>query len=254
MDEVALDLEQNPPLNPDYQRVVDFYSNKFQYVKLKFEGSNLPHKKIELPPNSLPINDTDLKKRLETKLNLFEKSSIKVIFSPLTNLKQKIDGVREEYLTKVKSREESLLNKRFKTEFDEAIMALEKEIQHVQEQLLQGVKNLIQQTKDKIKKELIKFFKENSTTLFSDNFNFIRNDKDYLEAMAKEKAEEICFRIRWPQAHILLSEFKLQVQYSEITFEDLKNGDFIAELVASGLISEEDVNQLAVFSKGIETK
>lgn len=58
------DPYDNPvnPLNPDYKRIVEFYSNKFQYVKLKFNGSNLQHRKIELPPRVLPVADTELKK------------------------------------------------------------------------------------------------------------------------------------------------------------------------------------------------
>jgi len=54
---IVIDLEKNPPLKPDYQRIVDYYSNKLQYVRLEFNGANLKSKKIELPANALPIND-----------------------------------------------------------------------------------------------------------------------------------------------------------------------------------------------------
>ncbi len=37
VNEVLDDLKRNPPLNPDFKRIVEIYSNKFQYVKLQFE-------------------------------------------------------------------------------------------------------------------------------------------------------------------------------------------------------------------------
>ena len=31
-------LKKNPPIHPDFKRIVEFYSNKFQYVKVKFQN------------------------------------------------------------------------------------------------------------------------------------------------------------------------------------------------------------------------
>jgi hypothetical protein len=103
---VGEELKKNPPLNPDYKRIVEFYSNKFQYVKLKFEGANLQHRKIELPAKALPIADANLKKRLETKLNLFDPAKAANDFSSLHELKEKILEVRTEFLdqSKIKRR------------------------------------------------------------------------------------------------------------------------------------------------------
>lgn len=253
IEEVSEDLSANPPLNPDYKRLVEFYSNKFQYVRLKFEGSNLQHRKIELPAKALPISDAALKERLETKLNLFDKKDYEEVFAPLQILKSKIEGIRENFLTKVKSREESLLNKLQKQSFEKALTSLQSEIVTIQNQLLGGIAKLINQTKTNLLKELTDFLKENPKTLFPDHPHLWENDADYIQTSAEAKAMEIIYRIRWPEAHVLLSDFKLEAQYSDITFEDLKNKQFIAELKSCGLIDEEDESQLAEFGKGIGT-
>lgn len=71
--------------------------------------------------------------------------------------------------------------------------------------------------------------------------------------MAKE-AEKIINRISWPVPHKLLSVMKLEVQYSDITYEDLKNTEYVEELKVCGLIEEADVNLLAEFGKAVSIK
>lgn len=251
--DVAEDLQQNPPLNPDYKRIVEFYSNKFQYVKLKFEGSKLQYKKIEIPTKALPIADATLKKRLEAKLNLFDKQDYEVVFAPLMAIKEDVEELRGRYLTKVKSREESLLNKLQKQNFESEVTLLKAKLSATQQQLMTGIAKLINGTKNNLLDELIDFFKENPKTLFAGYPNLWQDDPDYLDVYAETKAHEIIYRIKWPDAHFLVNEFNLEVQYSDITFESLKNQQFIEELSACGLINANDENQLAEFSRGIHT-
>lgn len=60
-------------------------------------------------------------------------------------------------------------------------------------------------------------------------------------------------RIKWPEAHELLNGFKVDLQFSDITFDDLKNNDFVQELKEHKLIDVADAKELAEFSKGIKT-
>jgi hypothetical protein len=69
-----------------------------------------------------------------------------------------------------------------------------------------------------------------------------------------EEAKSIVTKIKWPKAHDLLDELSIELQYSDITFEDLKNETLIKELLECGLIDDADEKQLASFGKGIETK
>ena len=245
-------LIKNPPLNPDFKRIVEFYSNKFQYVKVKFEGANLQYRKVEIPSKALPIIDASLKDKLETKLNLFEKSDEDNCFKPLIDYKAKIAEIRDNYLTKVKSRDESLLDKLKKTEFEKQIEKLKGEIKDVKNNIIGNIANQINQSKIRLLTDLIDFFIANPKSLFPNHPNLWEGNQSYIQQSAKSKAEEIIYRIKWPEAHLLVDDFKLSVQFSDITFEDLKSPEFVSELKDCKLIDEIDENRLAVFGKGVK--
>ena len=251
---VSNDLKSNPPLNPDYKRIVEFYSNKFQYVKLKFNGSNLQHRKIELPPRVLPVADTELKKRLETKLNLFDQDLVDETFSSIQELKEQLDEIREKYLTKVKSREERLLDKNRKSAFEQAVVDQKAKIGDVKTKCLVNIGKQIKMTSERLIVNLADFLAENPKVLFPDHKHLWENHEEYIKDASKEEAMSIVTKIKWPKAHDLLDELSIELQYSDITYEDLKNKTFIKELLECGLIDDADEKQLASFGKGIETK
>jgi len=100
--------------------------------------------------------------------------------------------------------------------------------------------------------DLSEFFIANPKSLFPKHPNLWERNQSYIEQAAKSKAEEIIYRIKWPEAHLLVEDFKLNVQYSEITYEDLKNKEFVNELKECNLIDESDESLLADFGKGVE--
>jgi hypothetical protein len=252
---VKTDLEKNPPLNPDYKKIVEFYSNKFQYVKLKFEGANLQYRKVEIPSKALPVMDAKLKDKLETKLNLFEKSGKKEYFKPLNDFKSNIAEIRDRFLKKVKSREESLLEKSKKKEFESEVEKFDSKMNKVKSDIISIIASQIEHSKERLLTDLNEFFIANPKSLFPDHPKLWINNEPYIKQAAKSKAEEIIHRyIRWPAAHLLVDEFKLIQQYSDITYEDLKSEQFIAELIECELISEKDKDKIAEFRKGIEIK
>jgi hypothetical protein len=252
---IEQDLKDNPPLKPDYKRIVEFYSNKFQYVKFNFEGANLANRKIDIPSNILPVTDVKLKKKLATKLNLFDANDTKEAFDVLLNFKAKVSSIREVYLKKVKTRDESLLDKHKKTEFIEAVDELKKEMDKTKNQLITHIANQIIITKKQLKKDLIEYFIANPSAMFPETIHLIPDDILYISQVAENKADELLYRrIKWPEAHLLVAEFKLTLQFSDITYEDLKNNAFIQELKEIGLIDSDDETQLAEFSEGIEIK
>ncbi len=245
------DLTKNPVLNPDFKRIVEFYSNKFQYVKLKFEGANLKNRKIKLPPKALPIRDATLKKRLDTKLNLFEAEDAEKTFAALEQFNNSVSTLRETFLKKVKSREESIMSKMVKVEFVNAFEDLKNSLPDLKNQTLYKISAHIENTKERLLKELPEFLAENPKALFPDHPNLWENNHEYILQEAKSQAIEIIHRIRWPYAHELVDEFNLDIQFSDITFEDLKNEQFRSDLKECGLINDDDANQLAEFSQGI---
>ncbi|MBW8325070.1 MAG: hypothetical protein K0M50_09940 [Prolixibacteraceae bacterium] len=253
IDDVRESLKKNPPIKPDYKRIVEFYSNKFQYAKLVFKGSNIMYHKIDLPKDVLPIIDAELKEKLETRLNLFDKNDDEECFKPLNEFKVKIANLRETFFTKIKSREESLVSMQHKVEFVAKYELLKEELITVKADIISKLAKQIESTKTRLLEDLKDFFLVNPQALFP-NDPYLWQNKAYIETEAKSVAQDlICNpkKIKWPKSHILLDEFKLSVQFSDITIEDLRNKEFIKELKEARLIGQADINFLAEFGIAI---
>jgi hypothetical protein len=253
IDEVQKGLLKNPPIQPDYKRIVEYFSTKFQYVKLIFKGANLQSKKVELPQNALPVNDPDLRRRLETKLNLFNTNDGKIVFPQLEILNEKVKEIRKLYLVPLKIREENLLEMIKKQDFEKEVNDLEQEITNISNKILYEIDKKIHETKASLFNELTAFYIDNPK-LISENNLFLNADKDYRKAEAQNIANEIIHKIKWPKAFQLTSQMKLTLQFSNIAFEDLSNQALLNELVERKVITEADKTSLAVFSKGIAVR
>ncbi len=70
--DVKKDIEDTPPIHPDFKRTIEYYTNKFQYAELRFEGQNFKHFSISIPSKVLPYRNIELRKKLLTKLKLFQ--------------------------------------------------------------------------------------------------------------------------------------------------------------------------------------
>lgn len=252
IDSVAKDLENNPPIKPDYKRIVEIYTNKFQYIKLKFTGANLKTRKISLSTDVLPIADAELKKRLETKLNLFTDEKLDKTFDQLNNFKNSILKIREKYLLKVKSREESLIDKMKKNSFEKELSKLKNDLEKVKDYTASQISLQIIDLKKRLVKDLTEFFEANPKSMFAEKLHLFNYDIDDIKKLAEDKATGTIHNINWPKIENLVKEFKLDVQYSDITYEDLTNPQFILELKENNLINADDVNELAVFGRTLK--
>lgn len=240
VDYVKNDLIKNPPLKPDYKRIVEVYSNKFQYVKLEFKGANLKTKKIELPKRAIPVNDPELKKLLEAKLNLFDEYCCEDFFMKLEKFKSDVQSVRDEFLIKIKTREENILSKSNKKEFENAVESLKEDLKKVVESVDVILQEQINSRKETLKKLLTEFFSKNPEFTIGSR------------ASASDMASRIIFHIKWPKESVLTSAFKITTQYSDITFEDIQNEELINELLSRKLIDKSEKNSLADFWKAME--
>lgn len=249
---VQTNLNNNPPLKPDYKRIVEFYSNKFQYAKLEFNGANLKTKKIELPQKALPIKDAELKKKLESKLNLFDQATSNLCFNLLDKFKSKIISVREDFLTPLKSRNENILEKSRKTIFIEKVKSLEIELIEVRTESLLLVSIQIESTKEKLRKDLIDFYLQYPELISNQTSLFWDQNEDYKVIAATNLANTTIYNIHWPEAIELLNGFSIKTFFSDITFEDLQNEKLIKELLERKLINNIDINNLATFGKAVE--
>lgn len=247
-EEVKQDLAANPPLDPDYKRLVEVYSSRFQYVKLLFTGANIKNKKIDLPTNDLLNSDSKLKEKLETKLNLFDPEQTQTSFSVLEDLKNEVNALRENYLKKIKSRDESLLERSKKEEFIKAIEQVTKKFSSAKDEAVDEISKQIRQTKNLLKAELISSYLENPEQLSLRSTHF---SQDELREMAEDKAGRVIYGMKWPAGEELLEKLALKALYSDITIEDLKSENFRKELLEIGMITKQDINAIAEFTTTI---
>jgi hypothetical protein len=248
---VSDDLKVSPPLKPEFKHFVEYYSTKFQYVKLIFKGANLQTKKVELPKKALPVNDPALRRRLETKLNLFNTEEDEVIFPELDEIKVQINQIRDLYLIPLKIREENLLEMSKKQAFEKEVQDLKQQIATISNKIIQSIEKKIQETKASLFKELTAFYNDNPR-LISENDLFLNADKSYRITEAQNIANEIIYKIRWPKAFELTSKMNLSLHFSNIAFEDLNNAELLSELIFRGVITEADKSSLADFGIGLK--
>jgi hypothetical protein len=250
---VITELKKNPPLRPDYQRIVQIYVNKLQYIQLEFEGANLQSKKIILPPKAMPIKSAEFKKKLESKLSLFDEDNRAETFELLKSFKNKLQKFREKYTVSLKSRKESVISKLNKPDFQVEFENLKKELEDIKLKSMKKVSEQIDNTRKLLEIELDEFYYLNFENLI-DKSSLFDDDEGYKRRESHIAALETIYHIKWPKAYELLNGFSLKVFYSEITFEDLNNKTLLKELKDKNFISEADVNSVADFNLGIEVE
>lgn len=242
---VKVDLEKNPPLNPDFKRTVEFYSNKFQYAELHYVGQNIEHFTIEIPSKLLPYKNIELRKKLLTRLKLFEninKSKEFVEFKTIEECKNKI---LENYLTPIKCRKgRSILKRDLKSEFENEVIELREKLSGLKNSIYTVMSDEIETAKTNLFDTMYLFLLENPNEDML-QFGVINHQR-----MAKDIAKRLTNRIQVDPAK-LITKFKIDLHFADITFEDLSDLELLEELKEKKLIDEADETRLADFNKGI---
>jgi len=251
IENVLADLKQNPPLKPDYQRVVQIYKNKLQYIQLEFVGANLQSKRIALPSKALPLKNAEFKKKLESKLSLFDEKSRIDTFDLLIDFKEKLQEFRFNYTIPLKSRKENVISMLDKIEFEKELEVLQKDLKEIKQKSIKKVSAQIESTRKQLEVELDDFYYLNYENLFIQNSLFDL-DEETKRSESHNSALETIYHIKWPKAHELLDGFSLKVYFSDITFEDLNNKSLLNELKEKNIINEADVKYISEINKGIE--
>ncbi len=246
--EIKLSIEKNPPEEPDLKRKISTYTTLFQYAELHFEGGNLSSKTITIPPSALPFKNAELKKRMKARISLFTKE-ITDEWKELSDLKNKVESVRKEFLVTCSIRKEkSILKKEKKEAFQKAIEELKKLAEESTKKILDKVQTAINNSEDTLRSELAAFFKLNPPDsvkgLISEN----------IERQVEKEIQKIIFQIDLPDAASLISKMKLQEMYYELTWEDLKDEKLMKWFESKNLIGNDDIDKLARFGKAFDVK
>lgn len=232
--EIEAKLSKDPPLKPNHARTLEVYKAKFQYVDLKFSGANLHIKRVRLPYDALPFKDENLKRSIEANLRLFTDLPEKDILKKFFILKEKVHGVREEYLDHIKFSDKNIIKREIKCEFEDKIKDFQKEIDDTRNSILNDLQAEIQKSRENIENNLYDFLSINTPEELS------RYSGEVLKYEIKSLVSFILTKINFPNAMGLLSGLKLEYFYYDITWEDLNRKEFVKELQEKKLITNKE--------------
>jgi hypothetical protein len=227
-------IKKDPPVKPDYERKLEVYRAKFQFVELKFSGANLHVTKVKLPSKALPFKDDTLKKAVEANLRILDDISKKDFLKPFFDLKDYIDYIRGSFLYYIKKREKNIIKREGKYEFEKLLNSIKEDINVIKKDILNQLQQEILATQDRISKNLFDFLMDNPP-----------KELIGLEGIVKENAvrkatDKIMASINFPLANKLLNGLKLEWHYYDITWQDLNDKEVLEEMQKHGLIKDKD--------------
>ena len=244
--EVRVNLEKNPPLNPDFKRKVEFYKNKFQYAELHYYGQRIEHYTISIPPKLLPYKNEELKNKLLTRLKLFEDINDNEDFQKFKTIEQRKNDIVEKYLTPLKCRKNrSVLKVGTKIQFVDEIKTLTQDLGKIKTTIYSAMIEELESAKTNLQSTFEAFLIENPTE------EMINMGQDNFLIMAKSISKGLVSKINVDPAK-MISKIKIDCHFADITFEDLSDTDLMNEFVEKKLIDDTDINKLAEFGQGIK--
>ena len=226
---------------------MEFYSNKFQYAELHFEGQNIKSIKVDIPPNILPYNSVELRNKLITKLKLFENiddNQSYLLFEEIVRMKKSIS---KKYLTPLRCKKNhSILLKERKGDFNSEVNLLHEKVDSIRKEIYGTLVAEIDLSKEKLSKTLYDFLLSNPT----DDMKFFGAPNH--PRMAKSISDALVNNLKIPDIAVLLRNLKVEIQFSDITYEDLRNEELLNELKEKELINEADVHEITKFGSVVE--
>ena len=248
IEEIKKALEENPIEEPDIKRKVWMYNNLFQYTELHLEGGNLSSKTIAIPSSALPFKDAELKSRIKSRINLFEKEETEQ-WAELLEIKNKLTEIREKYLTPCKLRKDkSILKKTDKEEYLKEIKELIELAENNSNSILDKVQTAINATEETLVGELRKFWLENPPETLK-NLN-----PENAEKQITREINAVIAKINLPSASSLVNKINVAVVFYDLTREDLDEKPLIDWFLKEGIITEAENRSIAKFSNAFAIK
>jgi hypothetical protein len=248
---VNTDIQKNPPMEPDHKRMLNVYTNKFQYVDLSFSGVNIQDKEVSIPKDLLPIKDENLRNQLKSSLKVFDKDKETKDFEGLKTLNIKLNEIREKYLVHSSVCNRNILKIDDKEQFKQDIENLKNQLPNLYGSIIGALNDELEKTQERFKKEIYDLVMSEPEIVFGKNSLWAK-DMRLLEQAAKKKTNDVIKKIRWPDYFKLVAKMDIKTFYSDIAYDDLFNDELLKEFEKKELILEADVKKLADFKSAIQ--
>lgn len=245
-DYVRKNIETNPPLKPDYKRIVEYYSNNYQYAELSYHGQNIQHTAISIPPKILPYKNAEMKKKMITKLKLFENIDESEFFKQFKEIEFRKKEISESYLTPLRCRpNKSILKKEKKALFTKELDKLMEELETRKKDLYSVMLEEIKSSKHSLKESLFNFLLDNPTEDMR-----MMGVQNY-RVIADNIANTLVDKLAIPDPLRIIEKFKIKVIFSDLTYEDLSDQELVEELIEKKILNDGEMKSMASFGKGI---
>jgi len=242
---VRMNLDLNPPVHPDLKRQINTYTSKIQFLEIKFTGVNFHIAKINISNKILPFKDSELKRKLETKLRLFDHEFNS---NPLNELHEELDKLKNEKLTRVASRDKHVFRVADKQQIKAKLEDLQNKASKLEGQFAEEIDRQILDTKEILRRELCTFFYDNPPD----------DVKGYSEEIKKRKIDDdvskTISKIKFLDAAQILKRVDLKFNFYDLTFEDFRDHDFLVELTKKGIIKKNELDEIVKIKDAFEAK
>lgn len=228
-------INNDLPVKPNYERKLNVYKAEFQFVELKFSGAKLHTKKVKLPWRSLPFKDATLKKTIEANLRILDDISEKTFLKPFFDLINDLDSIRKKYFYYLKTRDKNIIKRADKSILIDEINSICNRIEDVKLSIINQLQKEIQNSRNRVKNNLLAFFLENKPEEFEE-----LTDEDVLKSEIENYCSKIISTIHFPRAISLLNVLKLDLHFYDITWQDLNNKEVLDEMLKHNLLKASD--------------
>lgn len=243
-------LKVNPPLEPDLRRQINIYNAKIQFVELNFSGGNLENKITQLPEKALPVNSTELKSLIQTRIKMFQDIKNNPDYKILIDYRKKIEKLRKDYLKPITCRPgKSILEIDKKEMFLNELNVLKGESENLNKSLTTMLEKGKLDTLDLLKGELYKFFHANQPV----ELKYI-DDSKTKERMLENIINEIVASVKFPDVSKLIKKISLTELFYDLTWNDFRDTKLHKEFMDKKIMTTDDINTIVNLKDAFETK
>ena len=237
-------LEIAPPQSFDLARHTRVYSALIEFVELSFTGFNLQSRRVQLP-KSLPMiasKDKDLKSRISASLKVLDQVEKPKALKDIT---ESLEELRKAYLIPVGHAGRIMLKSK-RSQFEAELSEIEKQLDNCKTDLTKDLQETLNRVVESITPELARAVLLDPPPQFRGLFDMNEaSARDYV-AGELEKA--------FPDAKSLVENMKIHKFFKDVTYETLRNEEFIERVfnaipksILDGALLNED---LAAKAKG----
>ncbi len=213
-------LKIAPPQPFDLSRRAKMYSSLVEFVELEFEGFKLERRSVQLPPtlSLLATEDKEVKKRVQASLRILDAMSKP---HALSQIAQSLEDLRNAYLVPV-GRAGRVMLKSKRKQFESELADIESHLSDIGNALVADLDTAIDHVFNTLEPDLAR-------AVLAGNPAKFRGRYPESEHGAREFVRHELARIR-PSAKKLVETMRVRKFYKELTYQTLKDKEFMARL------------------------